>query len=286
MRVSATASTIAWSGYSSRGTREADRAVDGRRPARFDIQAAGRADVWRVREKTRRRACGVWCCSSAVRRLPWYRYLTNNPFELPALGPDWGDLAPTGVLFLAIVLMMLMPLFSGRSLAPGGASRGDRGRPVGGEGARYAEGRGPPHARRVPGLRDVPQRARRQPPPRILFEGPPGTGKTYLAKAMAKQAGVPFLFISAPAFQSMWFGMTGSRSACSSSASQAGAQGGGAIGFIEEIDAIGGDRGGLNASPDGTGLGSGRVEHGGPRRDGDGERAPDPDAVVRPAVLA
>src|SRR6266511_6356269 len=30
---------------------------------------------------------------------------------------------------------------------------------------------------------------------------------------------------------------------------------GGAIGFIEEIDAIGGERGGMNASPDPTGLG-------------------------------
>ena len=42
----------------------------------------------------------------------------------------------------------------------------------------------------------------------ILFEGKPGTGKTHLAKAMAAEAGVPFFFVSAPAFQSMWFGMT------------------------------------------------------------------------------
>ena len=42
----------------------------------------------------------------------------------------------------------------------------------------------------------------------ILFEGPPGTGKTYMAKAMAAEAGVPFLFVSSSAFQSMFYGQT------------------------------------------------------------------------------
>ena len=40
----------------------------------------------------------------------------------------------------------------------------------------------------------------------VLFEGPPGTGKTYMAKAMAHEAGVPFLFVSSTAFQSQYYG--------------------------------------------------------------------------------
>ena len=60
---------------------------------------------------------------------------------------------------------------------------------------------------------------------------------------MSKQAGVPFMFIAAPALQSMWFGMTAFRIRSFFKAlRKAARKEGGAIGFIEEIDAIGGSR--------------------------------------------
>jgi cell division protease FtsH len=80
----------------------------------------------------------------------------------------------------------------------------------------------------------------------ILFEGQPGTGKTHMAKAMARHAGVPFLFVSATSFQSMWYGMTARKVRAYFRALRRSARReGGAIGFIEEIDAIGARRGGL-----------------------------------------
>ncbi|MDQ3462141.1 MAG: AAA family ATPase [Actinomycetota bacterium] len=80
----------------------------------------------------------------------------------------------------------------------------------------------------------------------ILFEGPPGTGKTYMAKAMAAEAGVPFLFVSSSAFQSMYYGQTNRKIRSYFRALRTAARKeGGAIGFIEEIDAIGGSRSGM-----------------------------------------
>lgn len=82
----------------------------------------------------------------------------------------------------------------------------------------------------------------------VLFEGPPGTGKTYLAKALAAEAGVPFLFVSASAFQSMYYGQTNRKIRTYFKALRKAARAeGGAIGFIEEFDAIGGARSGMNS---------------------------------------
>ncbi len=83
----------------------------------------------------------------------------------------------------------------------------------------------------------------------LLFEGPPGTGKTYVAKAMAAEADVPFLFVSATSFQSMYYGATARKIRSFFRALRKTARReGGAIGFIEEIDAIATARGGLAAA--------------------------------------
>ena len=83
----------------------------------------------------------------------------------------------------------------------------------------------------------------------LLFEGAPGTGKTHLARAMAKEAGVPFLFVSATSFQSMWYGATAKKIRSYFKAlRKAARKEGGAIGFMEEIDAIAMSRGGISAA--------------------------------------
>ena len=124
----------------------------------------------------------------------------------------------------------------------------------------------------------------------LLFEGLPGTGKTMTAKAMAAEAGVPFLFVSATSFQSMYYGATAKKiRAYFKALRKAARTEGGAIGFIEEIDAIAIRRGGMASAmtaepvrrvPDPAGGHQRRGQRGHRRRR---QRAARADAVVRPA---
>jgi cell division protease FtsH len=83
----------------------------------------------------------------------------------------------------------------------------------------------------------------------ILFQGGPGTGKTLTAKAMAAEAGVPFLFASGTSFHSSYQGATQRKVRRYFNAlRKAARKEGGAIGFIDEFDGIGGARTGMAGS--------------------------------------
>jgi cell division protease FtsH len=86
-------------------------------------------------------------------------------------------------------------------------------------------------------------------PKGILLVGPPGTGKTMLARAVAGEAGVPFFSVSGSDFMEMFVGVGASRVRDLFSTARKQAP---AIVFVDEIDSIGRKRG--------AGLGGGHDE--------------------------
>ncbi len=86
-------------------------------------------------------------------------------------------------------------------------------------------------------------------PKGVLMVGPPGVGKTMLAKAVAGEAGVPFFSISASEFVEMFVGVGAARVRDLFGKAKKNSP---AVIFIDEMDAIGRQRG--------TGLGGGHDE--------------------------
>jgi ATP-dependent Zn protease len=150
------------------------------------------------------------------------------------------------VLTVAIGQFALIFWFLGRArtytIWPGGNN----------EGISFADYRGHPElleqARQVVtllrGVR-VFEEAGGEPLNGLLLEGPPGTGKTWLAKAISTEAGVPFMYLDASSLMSMFFGIAPLKVMNLYRKARTAAKDYGAcIIFIDEIDAVG-SRGGV-----------------------------------------
>jgi cell division protease FtsH len=215
------------------------------------------ADVGIAREGARRRRvrwlalvlllAAAWVAGSAV---------AGHPVGLPRLTPAERQSFPLLVLVGVVALVAVLP-FASAGRSPHVRYRPEeidvrlddvKGIPVVVEEAVRTLNLFLAHATYRSEMGGRPRRA-------ILFEGPPGTGKTHLAKALAKEAGVPYLFVSSSAFQSMFYGQTNRKIRSYFRALRAAARKeGGAIGFIEEIDAIGATRAGMGQGGGREGL--------------------------------
>ncbi|MEA2446924.1 MAG: cell division protease FtsH, partial [Actinomycetota bacterium] len=216
------------------------------------VADAHRQSLQRVREHNRqRRLRYLLYLNLLIFAYLARRGLEGRPLQigLPTIGPENSIWIFMGLVLLLFVAMLAMPLIQGRSphMRFGPEQIGITFKDVRGIDVVLEE------VTRTLQIFLTYKKFREElggnPRRGILFEGKPGTGKTHLAKAMAAEAGVPFFFVSAPAFQSMFFGMTAFKIRSFFKAlKKAARKEGGAIGFIEEIDAVGGSRAGVHAS--------------------------------------
>jgi ATP-dependent Zn protease len=212
------------------------------------VLSARVADVGITREHSRqRRLYGLLLIGAVVGVWLWVSVLVRHLLGTPRLTHEEAQVLPLVALVILVAAVMVVPLLAaGRS--PHIRYRPEeidvsldqvKGIPVVVEEAVRTLNLFLAHATFRSQMGGTPRKA-------ILFEGPPGTGKTHLAKALAREAGVPFFFVSSSAFQSMFYGQTNRKiRSYFGQLRKAARLEGGAIGFIEEIDAIGATRAGM-----------------------------------------
>jgi cell division protease FtsH len=217
----------------------------------------GQADVARLRERNRqRRVQRSLALFGPLAAWLWFRQLTGNPVVLgwPHLSGAAAAMLPEIALVAMFGVVLLVPM------ALAGKSPHVRFRPSEIE-IGFADVKGMDVVLEEVtrtlnlflGFKTFREAMGGTPRRGILFEGPPGTGKTYMAKALAREAGVPFFYVSSSAFQSMYYGQTNRKiRSYFKELRKAARQEGGAVGFIEEIDAIAASRAGMRM----TGAGS------------------------------
>lgn len=77
------------------------------------------------------------------------------------------------------------------------------------------------------------------PLPNVLFHGPPGTGKTYMAQAIATELGLPFVKLSGADVTSEWINQSaGEINRLFKEAEYLAKKEGGAVIFLDELDAV------------------------------------------------
>ena len=199
------------------------------------------ADVTRTRERTRqKRLLRLAAVLGAVAVWLWWRLLSGDPVgrpHLPAIDPLY---LMSGAFFLVLIVAVLASTFlTGRS--PHTVIRPEQID----VGLDDVVGIDVVKAEVVRTLnlflahRTFATQMGGRPRRGVLFEGAPGTGKTHTAKALAKEAGVPFLMATATSFQSSLQGASQRQIRSFFKAlRKASRQYGGAIGFIDEFDAI------------------------------------------------